>query len=164
MSDSSPKGGAAPGPRPHPGHRAPRDEPIPPAAPRSRNTWSRPDNNRSRTPSDPDPRRAKGSADSITPSKRFFASFALIAAAGFARSTLAILAGRPGSAALAAGPAGAAYCGGSPDPNAQPNAYPVNRGTPALYAEGPNGRAYVAGQPGFEFWLLHVYGSAYDMG
>jgi isopenicillin-N N-acyltransferase-like protein len=60
--------------------------------------------------------------------------------------------------------ASAAYCGGAPDPNAKPNVYPINTDAPTLIGKVPNGLAYAAGQPGFEFTLLHVYGTAYEMG
>jgi hypothetical protein len=58
----------------------------------------------------------------------------------------------------------AAYCGGRPDPNAQPNAYPIERGEPRFSHSVKNGHAFEAGPPGAEFRVLHLYGSAYEMG
>ena len=58
----------------------------------------------------------------------------------------------------------AAYCGGRPDPNAQPNTLPISTDAPILLRSVANGHAYVAGAPGFEFNVVHVYGSAYEMG
>lgn len=57
-----------------------------------------------------------------------------------------------------------AYCGGSPNPNANPNLYEINTAVPQLINQVPNGAAYLYGQPGFEFHLLHIYGTAYEMG
>lgn len=69
-------------------------------------------------------------------------------------------------ALAAAGAASAAYCGGGPKPDATPNAYPIadGVGTMTLLKEVPNGKAYLAGPPGFEFHVLHFFGSAYEMG
>lgn len=60
----------------------------------------------------------------------------------------------------------AAYCGGSPDPNAQPNALPVWSAAPTLLREVANGKLFAAGDVagGYNFSLVHVYGSAYEMG
>ena len=70
------------------------------------------------------------------------------------------------AAAVVAASSGAhaAYCGGSPDPNAKSNVYPINSDAPTLINTVPNGKAYQMGQPGFEFYVLHVYGTAYEMG
>jgi hypothetical protein len=70
------------------------------------------------------------------------------------------------AAALAAASSGAraAYCGGGPDPNAKSNMYPINDAEGTLVNSVPNGKAYLMGQPGFEFHVLHVYGTAYEMG
>ena len=57
-----------------------------------------------------------------------------------------------------------AYCNGSPDPNAKPNPYPIVTSEPTFLRSVKNGHAYSAGLPGFEFYVTHVYGSAYDMG
>ena len=67
-------------------------------------------------------------------------------------------------AALALHTAHAAYCGGAPDPAAQPNLYPIATAPPTLLRTVTNGRAYTAGAPGFEFNVVHLYGSAYEMG
>jgi isopenicillin-N N-acyltransferase-like protein len=66
--------------------------------------------------------------------------------------------------ALSATAALAAYCGGAPDPNAKPNTLPISTAAPTLLRSVPNGHAYVAGAAGFEFNVVHVYGSAYEMG
>ena len=58
----------------------------------------------------------------------------------------------------------AAYCNGGPDPAAQPNALPVNSAAPTLVRSVANGKLFSAGLPGFNFSLVHVYGSAYEMG
>ena len=55
----------------------------------------------------------------------------------------------------------AAYCGGRPDPNAQPNAYPIDASAPRFSHSVKNGHAYMAGPPGAEFRVMHLYGSAY---
>ena len=55
----------------------------------------------------------------------------------------------------------AAYCGGKPDPNAQPNAYPIEKAAPVFSHSVANGHAFVAGPPGAEFRVIHLYGSAY---
>lgn len=58
----------------------------------------------------------------------------------------------------------AAYCHGKPDPNAKPNSNPINSVAPKLVRTVPNGKAFTVGTPGNEFWVLHVYGTAYEMG
>lgn len=65
---------------------------------------------------------------------------------------------------VTAGTALAAYCNGSPDPNAKPNPYPIVTAAPTFLKSVPHGHSYTAGAPGFEFYLTHLYGSAYDMG
>jgi isopenicillin-N N-acyltransferase-like protein len=62
------------------------------------------------------------------------------------------------------GPALAAYCNGAPDPNAKPNPFPIVTAAPTLVKSVKNGHSYTAGAPGFEFFVTHLYGSAYDMG
>ena len=57
-----------------------------------------------------------------------------------------------------------AYCNGAPNPNATPNKNPINTTAPSFLRSVPNGHAYVAGTPGYDFYVTHVYGSAYDMG
>ena len=64
-------------------------------------------------------------------------------------------------AALSVASSHAAYCGGAPDPNAQPNAYPIEKGAPVFSHSVANGHAFVAGPPGAEFRVMHLYGSAY---
>lgn len=67
-------------------------------------------------------------------------------------------------AALVAQPAAAAYCGGKPSPNAQPNLFPINSTTPTFVRQVSNGKLYRAGTPGFDFWVAHLWGSAYELG
>lgn len=64
---------------------------------------------------------------------------------------------------LLLGTSNAAYCGGAPDPNAQPNAYPISTKAPTLLRSVKNGHAYVAGETA-PFYVVHLYGSAYEMG
>lgn len=66
-------------------------------------------------------------------------------------------------AAFAAG-TDAAYCDGSPSPNAKQNLYPIDLAAPKLNRTAANGTAYIAGQPGFEFWVAHIYGDGYSLG
>jgi len=67
-----------------------------------------------------------------------------------------------------AGAARGAYCSGGPDPNAQPNTLPVYTAPPVLLRSVPNGKLFSAGAvapgAGFNFSVLHVYGSAYEQG
>lgn len=65
-------------------------------------------------------------------------------------------------AALATGQA--AFCSGVPNPNAVNNSYPIYTGNPKLARLVPNGKAYRMGQPGFDFWVTHLYGTPYEMG
>ena len=51
-----------------------------------------------------------------------------------------------------------------PKPGASPNPNPVHVGDPTLERSTKNGKAFKAGPEGYEFWLLHVYGSPYEMG
>lgn len=62
--------------------------------------------------------------------------------------------------------ASAAYCGGSPADNAVANLYKINEGQGTLSRSLPGlGKAYISGQPGFEFWTVHLYGNkSYDYG
>ena len=58
----------------------------------------------------------------------------------------------------------AAYCHGHPDPNAKPNTMPIFDGSsPTLERTVKNGKAYRAGPPGYSFWLIHVWGTAYEV-
>ena len=68
------------------------------------------------------------------------------------------------ASALVISVASAAYCGGRPDPNAKPNTLPISSAAPVPLRSVPNGHAFQAGAPGYEFDLVHVYGSAYEMG
>ena len=70
------------------------------------------------------------------------------------------------AAALLPLAARAAYCGGSPDPNAQPNALPVYSAAPTLLRTVANGKLFSGGDVagGYNFSVVHVYGSAYEMG
>lgn len=60
--------------------------------------------------------------------------------------------------------ADAAFCNGSPSPDAQPNAYPISTTPPTFVKSVPNGKLYSAGAPGFEFNVAHLWGTPYDMG
>lgn len=51
-----------------------------------------------------------------------------------------------------------------PSPDAKQNLYPVNTAPPKPYAEVKNGKAFQAGEEGFEFWIIHLYGTPYEMG
>jgi hypothetical protein len=55
-------------------------------------------------------------------------------------------------------------CDWAPDPNAKPNNYPIDTAAPVLNRTTTNGKAYVAGQPGFQYFIAHLYGSDYEMG
>ena len=57
-----------------------------------------------------------------------------------------------------------AYCNGSPNPNAVSNPYPINTSEPVFLRSVSGGHAYLAGTEGFQFYVTHVYGSAYEMG
>lgn len=67
---------------------------------------------------------------------------------------------------MLASSANAAYCGGKPNPNALPNGYPINTAPPTLIPTrvAPNGKAYLAGEPGFEFYVAHLWGTPYELG
>ena len=58
------------------------------------------------------------------------------------------------------------FCSGKPNPNAQPNTLPIWAVPPILLRTVPNGKLFSAGSvaAGTNFSLLHVYGSAYEMG
>jgi len=58
----------------------------------------------------------------------------------------------------------AAYCGGSPNPNAQPNLNPINTQAPTLVANVPNGTLYTLGSGPSMISIVHVWGSPYQMG
>lgn len=58
----------------------------------------------------------------------------------------------------------AAFCNGSPSPDAQPNGYPIGTGAPTFIKSVPNGKLYSAGAAGFEFNVAHLWGTPYDMG
>jgi isopenicillin-N N-acyltransferase-like protein len=60
-------------------------------------------------------------------------------------------------------PSIASFCV-QPNPNAQPNAYPINVTTPQFVRQVTNGKLYTAGGPGFEFYVAHIYGSPYELG
>lgn len=57
-----------------------------------------------------------------------------------------------------------AFCHSKPNPDAQPNQNPVWTGTPVLNRTVPNGKAFIAGPSDAPFWILHVYGTPYEMG
>lgn len=62
------------------------------------------------------------------------------------------------------GTAIAAYCRGKPSPDAKVNTNPIHITDPTELRVVPNGRAYKGGQGEFSFHILHLYGSAYEMG
>jgi len=64
---------------------------------------------------------------------------------------------------IAAAAAHAAYCSGRPE-NGTHNNYPIDSRAPRLVRTATNGQAYKAGADGFEFWLLHLYGTPYEQG
>lgn len=66
---------------------------------------------------------------------------------------------RVACAAAGAAIALSAYCGGAPGKDAKPNLFPINVGQGQLMRSVPHGKAYMAGQPGFEFWVVHVWGN-----
>lgn len=57
-----------------------------------------------------------------------------------------------------------AYCHGKPDPNAPQNLYGYSIANPKLIGTVQNGKAYLVGPTEQEFYLLHLYGSPYQMG
>lgn len=65
---------------------------------------------------------------------------------------------------IAASTSFAAMCDWAPDPKAPQNTYPINKQALVFSHSVPNGKAYRGGQPGFEFYVAHVYGSDYEMG
>lgn len=58
----------------------------------------------------------------------------------------------------------AAFCHGKPHADAKPNMYPLLNPTPKLMRTAPNGKAYQVNEGGLSFWVLHVYGTPYEMG
>mmetsp|Transcript_4390 Transcript_4390/g.14261 ORF Transcript_4390/g.14261 Transcript_4390/m.14261 type:complete len:506 (+) Transcript_4390:1-1518(+) len=58
----------------------------------------------------------------------------------------------------------AAYCHGSPSPDAKPNTLPIFSGKPQLARVSSHGKAYIAGNGEYQFWLLHLWGTPYEMG
>ena len=54
----------------------------------------------------------------------------------------------------------AAYCHGSPSPDAKPNLFPIITAEPKLVKSVKNGRLYDAGL----FDVVHLYGTPYEMG
>lgn len=58
----------------------------------------------------------------------------------------------------------AAYCHGQPDPNAPPNLNPIFSLPPVFVDSTKNGKLYVAGQKEDQIFLLHVWGTPYEMG
>lgn len=58
----------------------------------------------------------------------------------------------------------AAYCGGAPSADAHRNVNPIITAAPVLDHSVKNGHLYIAGAGDASFSLLHVYGSAYEMG
>jgi hypothetical protein len=61
-------------------------------------------------------------------------------------------------------PALAAYCSGSPDAGERTNDYPVYDGALRYLRSVENGVLYEAGPESSPFYVVHVYGSGYEMG
>lgn len=51
-----------------------------------------------------------------------------------------------------------------PKPGAKPNTHPIHEGNPTFERSVKNGKAFRAGPEGYEFWIVHVYGTPYEMG
>lgn len=60
--------------------------------------------------------------------------------------------------------ASAAFCHGKPKPDAKPNAYPILDADPVLMRTSTNGKAFQVGTGGDAYWMIHVYGTPYEMG
>lgn len=58
----------------------------------------------------------------------------------------------------------AAYCHGKPNPAAQPNTIPIWQGNPTFLNSTDNGKLFIVGQGNDTVQILHVYGTAYQMG
>eukprot|EP01138_Halocafeteria_seosinensis_P009083 gb/GECG01009283.1/.p1 GENE.gb/GECG01009283.1/~~gb/GECG01009283.1/.p1 ORF type:complete len:411 (+),score=43.99 gb/GECG01009283.1/:1-1233(+) len=58
----------------------------------------------------------------------------------------------------------AAFCHGAPKPGANPNNHPIHDATPTMERSVKNGKAFRAGPTDYEFWVVHVYGTPYEMG
>ena len=76
--------------------------------------------------------------------------------APMSRSAFSLLAVLVGAAAV--------ECDWAPDPAAPQNNYPIDDAPLRLNRTVANGKAYLGGQPGFEFYVLHLFGSNYEMG
>lgn len=50
-----------------------------------------------------------------------------------------------------------------PSPDAQPNLHPIYDGPLKLARTVPNGKAYIAGNGEYSFWLLHLWGTPYQV-
>jgi isopenicillin-N N-acyltransferase-like protein len=69
------------------------------------------------------------------------------------------------AAAAFAAPVLSAYCNGAPSPNAKQNLFPIDTSDLVQIAQVPNGIGYMANNgTDFAFKVLHLYGSAYQMG
>ena len=51
-----------------------------------------------------------------------------------------------------------------PKPGASPNPNPIHVADPTPERSTKNGKAFKAGPDGYEFWVVHVYGTPYEMG
>ena len=58
----------------------------------------------------------------------------------------------------------AAYCNGSPDAGDRTNDYPIYNGDLRFVKSVKNGVLYEAGPASNSFYVVHVYGSPYEMG
>jgi len=56
------------------------------------------------------------------------------------------------------------FCHGVPSPNAQPNMNPIVKSPPVLLNTTTNGKLYLGGSGNDTFWILHMWGTPYQMG
>ena len=65
--------------------------------------------------------------------------------------------------ALSAASVNGAFCHGKPAADAPANTHPINTEEAKLVRKSKNAILFEAGQPGYEFHVLHVYGTAYEV-
>jgi len=58
----------------------------------------------------------------------------------------------------------AAYCNGSPNPQWSPNLNPIDTTEPTFVRSVPNGKLYMGGSGDHPFYIIHVWGTPYEMG
>lgn len=64
---------------------------------------------------------------------------------------------------LLAASAYGAYCHGKPAADAPANPNPINTDAPKFVRKNDHGAVYEAGRPGYEFHVIHLYGTAYEV-